>query len=248
MRRHVPFQARLALATACVVAAVVATPSAAPQDPIVIITLEPRTATNPVGTHHTVRVTTTDALGNPVSVLAHVDVLGSASGSTDCLTPCSFTYLGPQEPGADLIVGFVDFDADARQDPGEPMDSVSKAWFDPAAPETGSATGGGHALDPLLGQFGFGFRASTTDTGPVGHCRLVNRNNGDQISCLTVDLVTIVGTHVTFSGMADVNGSVEPYTIDADDLDPGTDLFQFQSLTRDYQGPVTHGNVKVRPD
>jgi hypothetical protein len=57
MRRRVPFKARLALAMACVVAAVVATPSAAPQEPIVIITLEPRTATNPVGTHHTVRPT-----------------------------------------------------------------------------------------------------------------------------------------------------------------------------------------------
>jgi hypothetical protein len=245
MKRRVPLKARLALATAAVVAAVVATPSAAPQEPVLLITLEPRMATNPVGTAHTVRATTTDALGNPVSVLAHIDVRGSGTGSTDCLTPCSFTYIGPVEPGADLIVGFIDFDADAQQDPGEPSDAVSKAWFDPLAPETGAATGGGHALDPLLGEFGFGFRASTT--GPVGHCRIVNRNNGDQISCLTVDFVSVVGTHVTFSGMADVNGSMVSYTIDADDLDPGTDLFRFDSLLRDYQGPVTHGNIKVRP-
>jgi hypothetical protein len=245
MNSRVTVRTRLALAMTAVVAAVVVTPSAAPQEPIVIVTLEPRMATNPVGTHHTVRATTTTATGSPVSVLVHIDVLGSGSGSTDCTTPCSFTYLGPVEPGADLIRAFVDFDADAQHDPGEPTDAVSKAWFDPAAPETGSATGGGHALDPILGEFGFGFRASTT--GPVGHCRIVNRNNGDQISCLTVDFVSVVGTHVTFSGMADVNGSVVSYTIDADDLDPGTDLFRFDSLLRDYQGPVTHGNIKVRP-
>ena len=77
---------------------------------------------------------------------------------------------------------------------------------------------------------------------------IANRNNGDRIRCLTVDFVSIVGTHVTFSGMADVNGSLEPYTLSADDLDPGTDLIQFDALTRDYQGPVTTGNVKVRPD
>jgi hypothetical protein len=41
---------------------------------------------------------------------------------------------------------------------------------------------------------------------------------------------------------------VEPYTIEADDLSPGTDLFRFDSLTRDYEGPVTQGNINVRPD
>ena len=240
MKHRIPLKARLALAAVCVVAAVVVAPSAAPQDPVVVLTLEPRAATNPVGTAHTITGTTTTLTGVEVSgVPVHIDVLGSSEGSTDCLSPCVFTYIGPQEPGADLIRGFVDSDGDARQDLGEPGDAVSKAWFDPVAPETGSATGGGHALDPLLGEFGFGFRASTTDGGPVGHCRIVNRNNGDQISCLTVDFVSIVGTHVMFSGMADVNGSVESYTIDADDLDPGTDLFQFQSLTREYQGPAS---------
>ena len=241
MKSRVTVRTRLALAALALAAMAAVTPSAAPQDPVVILTLEPRAATNPVGTPHSVRATTT-----PVDTHIHIDVLGSGSGSTDCLTPCTFTYIGPDEPGADLIVGFVDFDQDARQDPGEPGDAVTKAWFDPAAPETGSASGGGHALDPTFGEFAFGLRA--TSDGPSGHCRIANRNNGDQIRCLTVDFVSIVGTHVTFSGMADVNGSLEPYTLSADDLDPGTDLIQFDALTRDYQGPVTTGNVKVRPD
>jgi hypothetical protein len=241
MKSRVTVRTRLALAAAAVVAATVVTPGAAPQNPVVVLTLEPRAATNPVGTFHSVRATT---LPDPAHI--HIDVLGSGVGSTDCLTPCTFTYLGPDEPGADLIVGFVDFDQDANQDPGEPGDAVTKAWFDPDAPETGSASGGGHALDPLLGEFAFGFRA--TSDGPAGHCRIANRNNGDQIRCLTVDLVTIVGPRVTFSGMADVNGSPEQYTIQADDLDPGTDLFSFDSMTKDYNGPVTTGNIKVRPD
>ena len=135
---------------------------------------------------------------------------------------------------------------DQNQDLGEPADAASKAWFDPAAPETGSASGGGHALDPVLGEFAFGLRANSD--GPSGHCRIANRNNGDMIRCVTVDFVSIAGTHVTFSGTADVNGTLEPYTINADDLDPGTDLFQFDGLTRDYEGPVTTGNIKVRPD
>ena len=101
-------------------------------------------------------------------------------------------------------------------------------------------------LDLVLGEFAFGLRANSA--GPSGHCRIANRNNGDQIRCVTVDFVAVVGTHVTFSGTADVNGTLEPYTIDADDLSPGTDLFQFDSLTRDYEGPVTTGNINVRPD
>lgn len=249
MKSRVTVRTRLALAAAALVAVAVMTPSAVSQTPVLIFTLEPPTATNPVGTPHTVIGRTFDLLGNEVTgIPAHIDILGSSEGSTDCLTPCVFTYIGTQEPGADLIHGFADFDMNARQDAGEPFDDASKAWFDPAAPETGSATGGGHALDPLLGEFGFGFRASTGTSGPTGHCRVVSRSTGDQIRCLTVDFVNVVGPHVTFSGMADVNGVVEPYTIEADDLSPGTDLFRFDSLTRDYEGPVTRGNVNVRPD
>jgi hypothetical protein len=48
--------------------------------------------------------------------------------------------------------------------------------------------------------------------------------------------------------MADVNGTLVSYTIQADDLDPGNDLFRFESVLRDYTGVVTAGNVKVRPD
>src|SRR5215207_7939576 len=205
MKSRVSVRTRLALAAVASMAAV--TPSATSQNPILIFTLEPPTATNPVGTPHTVIGRTFDLLGNEVTgIPAHIDIIGSSEGSTDCLTPCVFTYIGTQEPGADLIEGFVDFDMDANQDVGEPFDTASKAWFDPDAPETGSATGGGHALDPLLGQFAFGFRATTDESGATsGHCRVVSRSTGDQISCLTVDFVTVVGTHVTFTGQADVN-------------------------------------------
>ena len=247
MKSRVTVRTRLALAAAAVAAVAVMTPSAAPQTPVLIFTIEPPTATNPVGRPHTVIGRAFDLLGNEVTgIPAHIDILGSSEGSTDCLTPCVFTYIGTQEPGADLIHGFVDFDQDSRQDLGEPFDDASKAWFDPAAPETGSASGGGHALDLVLGEFAFGLRANSA--GPSGHCRIANRNNGDQIRCVRVDFVAVVGTHVTFSGTADVNGTLEPYTIDADDLSPGTDLFQFDSLTRDYEGPVTTGNINVRPD
>ncbi len=249
MKSRVTVRTRLVLAAAVVTAVAALAPSAAPQNPLVVLVLEPRAATNPVGTPHTVIGRTFDLLGNEVTgIPAHIDVLGSSEvSSTDCLTPCVFTYIGPQEPGADLIEGFVDFDQDSRQDAGEPADSVTKAWFDPAAPETGSASGGGHALDPLLGEFAFGLRA-TTNNGPTGHCRITNRNNGDLIRCVTVDFVSIVGTQVTYSGTADVNGMLVSYTIQADDLDPGNDLFRFESVLRNYNGVVTTGNVNVRPD
>jgi hypothetical protein len=248
MKSRVTVRTRLALLAATLAAVAVFTPSAAPQDPVVIFTLEPRTGTNPVGTPHTILGRTRDLLGNEVTgIPAFIEVLGSSEiSSTDCVTPCLFTYIGPSEPGADLIRGFVDFDRNRRQDPGESGDAVSKAWFDPAAPETGSATGGGHALDPMFGEFAFGLRA-TTQGGPAGHCRVANRNTGDLIRCVTVDFVSVVGTHVTFSGIADVNGSLESYTIDADDLSPGTDLFRFDGLTRNFSGPLTNGNIVVRP-
>jgi hypothetical protein len=248
MKSRVTVRTRLVLAAAVVTAVAALAPSAAPQVPVVVFTLEPPAATNPVGTPHTVIGRTFDLLGNEVTgIPAHIDVLGSSEvSSTDCLTPCVFTYIGPQEPGADLIHGFVDSDMDSNHDPGETFDDATKAWFDPVAPETGSASGGGHALDPVLGEFAFGLRANSD--GPSGHCRIANRNNGDRIRCVTVDLVSVVGTQVTFSGTADVNGQLVSYTIQADDLDPGNDLFRFESVLRNYNGVVTTGNVNVRPD
>ena len=247
MKSRVTVRTRLALAAVAVAALAVLIPSAVSQTPVVVLVLEPRAATNPVGTPHTVIGRTFDLLGNEVTgIPVHMDIVGSSEGSASCPSPCVLTYIGPSEPGADLIEGFIDFDMDQNQDVGEQGDAVSKAWFDPAAPETGSASGGGHALDPVLGEFAFGLRANSD--GPSGHCRIANRNNGDQIRCLTVDFVSVVGTQVTFSGTADVNGMLVSYTIQADDLDPGNDLFRFESVLRNYNGVVTTGNIKVRAD
>jgi hypothetical protein len=121
------------------------------------LTLEPAADTNPAGTSHTVTATVRDALTNPTpGITVRFTVTGAVNTSGQCTTDangqCSFTYAGPNAPGADAIHAFADTDGDNTQDPGEPFGDATKTWT-PAAPAT-------LALEPAA------------DTNPVGteHC------------------------------------------------------------------------------
>ena len=97
------------------------------------LTLSPSTATNTVGTPHTVTATVTDSYGNPnPGITVQFSVSGANTASDVCLTDlngkCSFTYTGTRA-GTDMIHAFADTNRDGRQDQGEPFGDASKIWI-----------------------------------------------------------------------------------------------------------------------
>jgi hypothetical protein len=99
--------------------------------------LTPPSATNTVGTSHTVTATVTDAGGQPVpGVVVRFAVTGTNTAGGSCTTgangQCTFTYTGTVA-GPDAIAAYADADNDAMQDPGEPVGTATKLWT-PASP------------------------------------------------------------------------------------------------------------------
>lgn len=106
-----------------------------------VLALSPATATNPVGTSHTVTATVTDAAGQPVpDVVVRFSVTGAHTVNGSCTTgpngQCSFSYTGTQA-GSDVISAYADGDNDSVQDADEPTGSATKTWVaaPPACPD-----------------------------------------------------------------------------------------------------------------
>jgi len=102
------------------------------------LTLEPKTATNPVGTKHCVTATVRDQFGDPMAgVAVQFQVAGSVnttgSAKTDANGEAQFCYTGPVFPGADKIHAYADSDNSGTQDPGEPFDDATKTWVLPVS-------------------------------------------------------------------------------------------------------------------
>jgi hypothetical protein len=113
----------------------------------------------------------------------------------------------------------------------------------------GKVTGGGN-ISPTAGGSGvtFGFNAQNTENGMKGSGTIIDHNAGVRVKILDVTTFSIVGTHATFTGTAEVNGVVEKYRIDVDDLgEPGTGLDSFKIVTDSYGagGTLSGGNIQV---
>jgi hypothetical protein len=96
------------------------------------MTLAPLTATNTVGTSHTVTATVTDFAGRPVSgVTVRFSVTGAntASGSnpTNTSGQATFTYTGTHA-GPDAITAYADTNNSNTRDGTEPTAAASKIW------------------------------------------------------------------------------------------------------------------------
>jgi len=114
------------------------------------LALAPATATNQVGSTHTVTATLTDSDGDPVAaepILFSVSGAHTTSGSgvTDVNGEADFTYPGTNL-GNDSITACHDANDNAACDDGEPTATVTKTWVegDPASlvltPETDTNT------------------------------------------------------------------------------------------------------------
>jgi uncharacterized protein (DUF2141 family) len=118
------------------------------------LTLEPATASNTVGSSHTVTATLNDGNGDPISgatILFSVSGANSASGSgaTDPNGQTTFTYTGTNV-GGDAITACYDKNSNGSCDSGETTATATKDWTQAGAvpaklvlsPKTASNTAG----------------------------------------------------------------------------------------------------------
>jgi Ca2+-binding RTX toxin-like protein len=136
-----------------------------------VITLEPGTDTNPVGTDHTLTATVTDQFGNPVELEdVHFDVTGAATpvpaaghDITDAAGVATFTFTN-DSAGTNTITACIDADDGVDCDPAEASDTATKTWQERVATSI--------ALAPV------------TDTNLVGTLHTVTATVLDQFGAL----------------------------------------------------------------
>jgi hypothetical protein len=113
----------------------------------------------------------------------------------------------------------------------------------------GKVTGGGSILQAEGGRgVTFGFNANNTDKGMKGSGSIIDHSVGTTVKIREVTTLAVSGTHATILGMAEVNGVVEKFRIDVDDLgEPGADGDTFKIVTDTYgtAGILTGGNIQI---
>jgi hypothetical protein len=116
-----------------------------------------------------------------------------------------------------------------------------------AVPTEAHVTGGGWILSQTGGQVSFGFEASKNEQAARGTCTVIDHAADVSIRCLTVDTVVQTATHAYFEGQAEVNGEVEHYRIDVDDLgEPSIgDTFKIETDSYTALGPLLGGNIQI---
>jgi len=215
--------------------------------PPAMVMLQPANAVNPVGTSHTVTATVTDANGHPVpDTTVDFTVTGADNVQGSCTTDqngqCSFTYQGPQLPGADAIRGCVNSVTPSV------CGDAAKEWVLPAS-TPGQVTGGGQIVMPPADKISFGFNAQSDGTNTKGNCNVIDHDKRIHIKCDNVQALVVAGTHATFFGQADQDGVTTNYRIDVDDLaNPGAGMDTFKIQTdQGYVagGFLTAGNITI---
>jgi hypothetical protein len=224
------------------------------EDQPAFVTLSPPDAVNDVSTSHTVTATVRGGTGDPLgNVVVRFTVAGSVNTSLQCTTgangQCSVTYAGPDLPGADVISAYADANGNGTQDIAEPFGTpATKAWVLPAS-TPGQVTGGGQILNATsTDRIAFGFNAQNQNTGLKGNCSVVDPFSSVHVKCLDVTSLVQSGTHATFFGNADADGTATTYRIDVDDNgEPGTtDTFKIHTSSGyTASGTLERGNVQI---
>lgn len=218
------------------------------------LAIDPASSDNIVST---ATVHTLTALRSDDSPATNITVRYSVSGTTTtngpCVTDangvCSFSYVGPDLPGADAIVAYADNNENGIQDIDEPSINAAQAWLLPEA-TTGQVTGGGH-IDGTeeSNDIAFGFTAKSTTTGVKGHCEIITATADVNIKCTDVTVITANTTSATIFGNATINGVATTYRIDVtDNGEPGigTDTFSVQTSSGYYaSGTLAGGNISM---
>jgi hypothetical protein len=222
------------------------------------LALSPSAGVGTVGGTATFTASVSDAGDNPLTAITvRFSVTGAVATSGSCVTAadgrCSFSYAGPQLPGADAITAYADTNTSGSQDAGEPGDEATQAWTVPAS-TPGQVTGGGQ-IPNSSGQskVAFGFTAKSDSSGSKGECTAVDISPQTNITikCTSVTTLVETGTAATFFGNATVNGAPTTYRIDVqDNAEPGaaSDTFAIQTASGyTAGGTLSKGNIQVHP-
>jgi hypothetical protein len=224
------------------------------------LTLNPKTAANPVDSQHCVIATVKDALGNPVpgitvrfSVTGSVNTSGSAT--TDANGEAKFCYNGPPLPGADTIRAYADTNKNGVQDPGEPGDVATKTWVLPVTTPGCEIkiTNGGWFIADNRDQASFGGNAKADeDSNVTGNEEYQDHGPADPFNLHGNVLVIVCGTDgksATIFGEATIDGAGSHiYRIDViDNGEPGkNDHYRMRVDTYDSgDHTLKGGNIQV---
>ncbi len=116
-------------------------------------------------------------------------------------------------------------------------------------PAPGKATGAGWLRDGgTNGRLRFSFEARRSEEGLQGRCLVFDGSTETRVKCLDVTSYAQVGDTATWTGTAEVNGSLEQYRIrvqDNGESNQGLDTFSIETETFEVAGTVVHGNVRL---
>ena len=182
------------------------------------LSLDPATATNPVGTPHTVTATVTNPDDSPRSgVTVSFVVTGVNAGATGVCAPATcitgangkvtYTYTGAAA-GDDTINAAITVDGSTQSA------TAAKTWVD--APPTGSVEGKGtYATGKEFGRVSF-----TVDANAAGGTFDGRTGTGRHFKATSITGFTQAGNTASFSGNAEVDGDAG-YTYTVSFVDNG---------------------------
>jgi hypothetical protein len=231
------------------------------------LTLTPATATNVVGTPHTVTATVKDAFMNPVpGVTVHFSVTGptfpspsSGSAPTNAMGQATFTFTASL-PGTNAISAYADTSGNSMQDIGEPFGAATKVWTPP--PSTAfcevKITNGGWMTTNNGDRASFGGNAQVSNDGLAVQGQEVYQDHGPATPRSVKSIVLLATTcdtganpkTATIYGRAKVNGSGDfIFRIDVTDGGTGGSTDSYGILMSDGyvsgQHVLNGGNVVI---
>ena len=231
------------------------------------LVLTPVTATNVVGTPHTVTATVTDAFGNPTpGITVRFSVTGptfpspsSGSATTNGSGVATFTFTASL-PGTNAITAYADTNGNGMQDVGEPSGAATKIWTPP--PSTAfcqvTITNGGWIIANNGDKATFGGNAKVSGDGLVVKGQEVYQDHGPATPRMVKATVLLATTCdittspkiATIYGRATVNGSGDfVFRIDVTDGGSGGSTDSYGILMSDGYVSGQHllggGNVDI---
>jgi hypothetical protein len=236
-----------------------------------VLTLTPTTATNPVGTQHTVTATVLDDCGNPVpgvmvdfsvtpSVVFENPSPSSGTGTTDINGMATFTY-GVSFPGTDTISAVVEGGvaapiqmggASTTLETGNPRGEATKIWTPPVSTAMCEAdiTGGGWFIDDFGVRANFGGNAMSDSTDALSGQEEFQQSFNVHSIKITAIVCDGLRTEASIFGEATINGSGD-YVFEIDVTDagsPGTNDTYGIKLSNGYysgQHMLMGGNITI---
>jgi hypothetical protein len=192
-----------------------------------VLTLEPATGTNNVGSSHTVTATLKTGSGSPISgatILFTVTGANTSSGSdtTDTNGEATFTYTGTNA-GGDTITACYDKNTNSSCDTGEKTATATKTWTQTATPCVIKITNGGWIVTDDGDRGSFGGVAKETIAGiDSGSEEYQDHGPAEPMNVHSLSIVDITcnsnKTQASIFGIATIDGTgAHPFQIDVQD-------------------------------